>query len=210
MGAQHVALRQRIRQELGYVGPGSLDDHRWFVSNPDGALQLIATELQGDQHPALQDLLVRKLCLYQKPYDAADLARLYDCTPYAPLRYAIANTLAHTKACNISAWLDKRLGEDEPETATEPLLLAGQRHLPRERARTHAERHLSALPGHAAGVLRVVGDAGSLRLLRQTEPSVAGMHKWVRTAYAKAIARLATKFPEASPGDEAEPTQTPQ
>jgi hypothetical protein len=157
----------------------------------DGLRRLLA---QSEAEPAstsklaFQELLVRKLAASRIPFPGDELTELFDSTPDEAVRWAIANTIAETKAIVPSRWLTDRMRGASIDGGRGMLVIAVGRRLPTRDAIPLVESMFEHEPGYAAMALgEIGGDEERAFLVERNVDEHAG---WEGREIEKAIKKI--------------------
>ena len=190
--APSLVIEQKVLAELASVGveAGSLADlrDRGNVA-PEAVAVLLGWFRRGgeDCPPNMKIALASAVGAAAEPFDGCDLAREFDETDNATLRWTIANAISCSHPTGISEWLCARLEDTSLGSSREMLAIAAASMLEREQANGVLLRVFHELPSHCAEGLGASGGECELDFLQAQLTRYKG---WVRREIEKAVSRI--------------------
>jgi HEAT repeat protein len=181
-------LARRLSEILGECIEDVLGDVPLYVVLEPWIVPILFKMLSETKYPENKESLVRCLAAAQDPIPGKPLMDLFDDQNNPELlRWAVGNTIYSTKNDVPNDWLLSRLADPNIDGAKGMLFeLVGKRKI--YGAREILEQLLDDHPGHAAAILRKLGDARSIPALRRALEK--SEDKEERKIIAKAIEKL--------------------
>lgn len=184
--AEIQVITQPLLEELRAAGYplATIDELLWrHAPLPEPVVRSLLHWLPQLSDTSVKEQVVRALGASAQPFDGRALVQQFEDCDSDAVRYAVANTLAASRATGVTDWILTAIARPESGTAREMLALAAAR-LAGEDANPVLLKLLEELPGHAALALAETGGEQELRALETKYLTSEG---WVKQQIGRAV-----------------------